>query len=121
MEAILDTNFIVGCTKRGIEFLDILKEMGFKVILPKEVYQELKDLKIKVSHNERFIIELAISNLDNKKIKKMKLGKKKVDVGLIEYGKKGAYIATLDSAIKREVPNKVIISNADNSLTIERK
>lgn len=97
-----------------------LEELGFKVFFPQEVFQELKDLRIKVSHKERVIIDSALAMFSLDKVKKVKLGNRATDKGLISMGKKGAYIATLDAAIKREVPNKVFIINAKNSIGIER-
>lgn len=120
MEAILDSNFIISCIKRKINFLDELKNLGFKILLPKEVFQELKDLRLNVTHSERAAIDLFFELLKNKKIKKVRLRKKVVDEGLIEKGKQGCYIATLDSSIKRAIPNKIIISDAKNSLIVER-
>ncbi len=120
MEVILDTNFIVSCVKRKIDFLDVLAGMGFRVVLPREVMQELKDLKMKTSHADRMAIELAFDIIGSSKIKKIRLGDMEVDKGLIEKGRTGIYIATLDAVIKREVPNRVVISNAKNSLEVER-
>ena len=51
----------------------------------------------------------------------MKLGNRSVDGGLIEKGKQGYYIATLDNAIRRVIPNKIVISSAQNSLQVERR
>jgi hypothetical protein len=44
-----------------------------------------------------------------------------VDEGLIAKGKQGAYIATLDSGIRRVVPGRIGIANAQNSLEITRQ
>ncbi len=120
MEAILDTNFIVSCIRKNIDFLSQLESEGFKVKLPREVYQELKDLRLKVGHDERLAVDLALTMLTNKKVKKTTLGHTTVDAGLIALGKKGAYIATLDAAIKREVPNKIFIRASQNGLEIQR-
>ncbi|MEK6933267.1 MAG: hypothetical protein AABW75_00135 [Nanoarchaeota archaeon] len=120
MDVILDSSFIISCIKRKIDFSDELEKMGFKIVLSKEVFQELKDLRLKVPHNERMAIDVAFDILENKKIKKIRLGEKIVDKGLIKKGKEGHYIATLDSVIKREVPNKILISDSKNSLIIER-
>lgn len=120
MEVILDSNFIISCIKRKINFLEDLENLGFKVLLPKEVYQELKDLRLNVPHSERTAIDLSFDTLNNKKIKKVRLGNKIVDEGLIEKGKKGCYIATLDSGIKRAIPNRIVISEAKNSIIVER-
>lgn len=120
MEVFLDTNFIISAIKRKIDFVSQLESMGFKVLLPREVFQELKDLKLKSSQSDRVAIAVAMKIFDSMKVKKTTLGNRSVDLGLIEKGRNGAYIATLDMAIKRMVPNRVIISNAQNSLLIER-
>lgn len=120
MEAILDSNFVISCVKRKIDFISELKEQGFKVLAPRDVLEELKDLRYKVKHEERSAINIALQMLEKSKLKKIKLPKGKVDDGLINLGKKGAYIATLDSAIRRIVPNKIGISSAGNSVKVER-
>lgn len=121
MEVVLDSNFIVSCLKRKIDFLTELKEMGFEIFLPKEVYQELKDLKYKVKKEDKDAIELALKLIDSKKIKKITLGDMSIDEGLIQKGKKGYFIATLDAAVKRTVKNKVYISDAKNAIVVERE
>lgn len=100
--------------------MDELEGKGFKVLLPREVMQELKDLRTRVSHDERVAIDLAFVVFDKKKMHKIRLGTQKVDEGLIEKGKQGYYIATLDAEIKRSVPNRVVIANSKNSIEIER-
>lgn len=120
MEVILDANFVVACVKKKIDFLEELEKLGFKVLMPKEIFEEIKDLRLNSDHNTKAAVEVALELFKKRKIKSMTLGNKPVDEGLIEFGKKGAYIATLDGAIKRVVPNKVVISEAGNNLEIER-
>src|SRR3989344_3759086 len=103
MEALLDTNFIISCILKKIDFVAELESMGFKTFLPREVFQELKDLKKdKMSREDKGAIELALKLFSLKKVKKMTLGHNIVDDALIEKGKKGFYIATLDNLIKRQ-------------------
>ena len=121
MEALLDTNFIISCILKKIDFVAELESMGFKTFLPREVFQELKDLKKdKMSREDKGAIELALKLFSLKKVKKMTLGHNIVDDALIEKGKKGFYIATLDNLIKRQVPNRIIIDSARRCLKIER-
>jgi len=84
--------------------------------------QELKDLRLKPgSHKERANINMALKMIEeNKEIKKVGFGQGTVDEGLIKMGKKGVYIATLDAAVKRIVPNKIVISDAKNDIVVER-
>ena len=107
--------------KKKIDFISQIEEEGFKVILPREVYQELKDLKMKVNTEERALIGVALELFDSKKIKKMTLGGKNVDEGLILKGREGYYIATLDGAIRRIISNVIIINSAGNKILVERK
>lgn len=121
MEALLDTNFIIACFKRKIDIHDEFAALGFIPVVPREVLEELKDLRLKVPHAERLAIQLALQRFSSTKVKKTRLGGKSVDEGLIMKGKQGLYIATLDAAIKRMVPNRIVIANAQNALAIERK
>ena len=120
MEAILDSSFIISCMKRRIDFLSQLEEQGFRVVLPREVFQELKDLRLKVKHDERAAIDAAFELFVLRKVKKATLGHEIVDRGLIAKGKRGAYIATLDAAIKRQVPNRILVLEAQNTIGVER-
>jgi len=122
MEAILDTSFIISCIMKKIDFLSQLEEKGFKAVVPREVLQELKGLRLssKASHEERIAIDVALEMAASKRIKSITLGEGKVDDALIEKGKKGIYIATLDSGIKRNVPNKIVIFNAKKEIGVER-
>lgn len=120
MEVILDSNFIVSCVKHKIDFVTELEGMGFKVLLPKEVFEEIKDLRLNSDHETKVAVEVALELFKKRKVKSVTLGRKQVDEGLIEFGKKGAYIATLDGVIKRQVPNKVCISESGNNIVVER-
>jgi rRNA-processing protein FCF1 len=122
MEVLLDTNFIISCVRKRIDFLEELSGMGFKPKVPREVLQEMKDLKKegKTSYGERVAIDIAFDMLEKAKVKKIKVGGKNVDLGLIAKGQSGIYIATLDRGIKREIPNRVVIENTKKSLRVER-
>ncbi len=121
MEVLLDTNFIISCILKKIDFLDELEGLGFRVLLPREILNELKDLKKdKTSHEERAAIDVAMKIFSSsKRVEKMKLGNNIVDDALIEKGNKGVYIATLDNGIKNKIPNRVIIDSARKTLRIE--
>jgi len=122
MEVLLDTNFVISCLMKKIDFLAELEMMGFTVKVPREVLQELKDLKKerKTGHAERTMIDVVFRLFEENKVKKTTLGGKNVDEGLIEKGKLGVYIATLDRGVKCEVPNRIVIDAARKRLRIER-
>lgn len=121
MEVLLDSNFIISCVRKGIDFISQLEEQGFRIKVPREVLQELKDLRLKVPHEERMAIDLAFKMIEGNKVKKIKLAKENIDLGLIDKGKRGYYIATLDSSIKRNVPNRVVIFNAQKKVGVDRE
>ncbi len=123
MEVLLDTNFVISCVLKRIDFVEELKNLGFTPIIPREVFQELKDLlkNSKTSHAERAAIDVVFEIIEKEKLKKTKIGGINVDEGLISKGKTGIHIATLDSGIKNKVPNLILISNAKNGLIVERK
>jgi rRNA-processing protein FCF1 len=122
MDVLLDTNFIISCVLKRIDLLEELEGMGFKVKVPRGVLQEFKDLKKdnKIGHRERQAIDVAKALLDERKVKVVKVGGRYVDEGLIQQGKKGKYIATLDREIKNQVPNKVVIEAAKKRLKVLR-
>jgi len=126
MKVLLDTNFVISCIRKNIDFISQLESLGFNVVLPLEVLQELKDLRKNPGENraDRAAIDIAFELFEKRKVKKMSLGslksKQKLDEKLIHKGKDGYYIATLDNEIKRSVPNKIIILNAKNEVGIER-
>jgi len=119
MEVLLDSNFIISSIKQKIDFIGQLEDQGFKVLLPLEVYHELKDLKLKLSYEDRTAINVALELFESKGIKKIRLGHTSVDVGLINKGKQGYFIATLDNAIKNVVPNRVVIFEAQKRIGLE--
>ena len=121
MEVILDSSFIISCIRERIDFLAQLEEQGFKPVVPREVLQEMKDLmkSNRASHEDRVAIKVAFEIFENRKVKKMSFGDGKVDDYLIEKGKAGAYIATLDRGIKREVPNRIVIFKAQGRVGVE--
>jgi rRNA-processing protein FCF1 len=111
MRVLLDSSFIVSCVRNRIDFLSQLEGQGFRVLVPREVLQELKDLKNKntTSHDDRIAIKVALDMLSKKRISKIKIGGKNVDDGLIMKGNEGYHVATLDAAIKRQVPDKIVV------------
>lgn len=121
MEVLLDSSFIVSCLKKHIDFIEQLEAQGFTVKVPHEVFEELRDLRLKSRRVERDAIDIALALFESRGVKKMKLGKRRVDEGLIEKGKQGIYIATLDREIKRAIPNAVVLFDAEKRVGPERR
>src|SRR5690606_6564791 len=122
MEVLLDSSFIVSCVMKRIDFLEEFEKLGFKPKVPREVLQEMKDLRNgeKVSREERQSIDIALQMLEQAKVGRANIGSGKVDDGLIAKGKEGVYIATLDRGIKMNVPNKIVIDSAKKGLRVVR-
>jgi rRNA-processing protein FCF1 len=120
MDVLLDGSFMLNAMKLKIDFLNQLSEMGFTVKVPREVLQELKDLRVDSKMDTRAAIDQIFELIEKRKVKKLGLGAGAVDAQLIKLGKAGAYIATMDAALRRVVPNKVILSTTTKQITVER-
>ena len=120
-EVFLDSSFIISCVRKRIDFISQLEEQGFKIILPREVLQEMKDLRKRngTSHADRLAINAALELIEKRKVKKVAFGDDKVDNYLIKKGREGFYIATLDAGIKNKVPKKIVIFDSKNMVGVE--
>ena len=121
MQVILDSSFIISCVRERIDFLTQLAEQGFTPIVPREVLQEMKDLRVRngVSHEDRIAIDVAFDLLEKGKVKKTSLGTGRVDDWLIKRGQEGIFIATLDNGIKKRIPKRIVIFKAQNRVGVE--
>ena len=121
MEVLLDSSFIISCIRKRIDFIAQLTEQGFIVCVPREVMQEMKDLRkrSKLSHEDRIAIDVALDMFSKRDIKKTSMGHGKVDDWLIKKGKEGIHIATLDSEVKRQIPHKIVIFSAQGRVGVE--
>lgn len=116
-QVLLDTNFIITCIKQNIDFFEEIKFLGIKVLIPKQVINELK--RIRDSRKKlhfRNDAELALRILENKKNSFRK-------INLLNYGKntdkriknfadkhRSVIIATLDKKLKEKIKNlKMVI------------
>ena len=121
MKVILDTNFIVSCIRKKIEFVTQLKEQGYTVCVPREIIQELKDIKKKktTTHEDKIAIDVALALFESKNIKKITIGKGIVDDSLIKKGNKGEFIATLDKGIQKRIPRVITIFSSKRSVGVK--
>jgi len=108
--ALLDTNFILTCIKQKIDFFEELRFMGFEIIIPDRVIDELKKLKQ----------TLALKLLEKNNFKKIILIGKDVDNSIINYAKKNPEIlvATLDKELSNKLKNRKIIIRGKKKLEI---
>ena len=108
--ALLDTNFIITCIKQKIDFFEELRFIGFDIIIPDKVIDELKKLKQ----------TLALKLLEKNNFKKIILIGKDVDNSIINYAKKNPeiIIATLDKELSNKLKNRKIIIRGKKKLEI---
>ena len=120
-QVVLDTNFIMACIKRKIDFFNEIKFMGYKVLIPKEVIKELKKIinsKQKLHNKETAKIALKIIKLN--KFKKIELKKKNVDNAIAEFANsnKGIIVATLDKDLKNKIKGQKMIIRDKKKLEV---
>ncbi len=110
MRILLDTNFILSCIRKKIDFFEELME--HEILIPKQVIDEIK--KISVSKKKLKFKEearLALKILEKSKFKKIKLEDDYVDKGIRKFAQKNPNIvvATLDRDLKKKLKRKLVI------------
>ena len=113
-EVVLDTSFILTCVKQKIDFFEDLKLMGLKILIPKQVVRELKNM------NVRGNAQLSLQILDKNSFREIDLEIKNVDQGIINYAQKHSdvFIATLDREIKNKVNNSNVVIREKKRLEV---
>lgn len=118
--AVLDTNFIISCIRKKIDFFEEIKFMGFQILIPLQVIFELKKIAEsgKIKYEEEAKIALKIIKKHN--FNEIDLHTKNVDNGLVALSKKNRdyIIATLDREIKNKIKNPKIIIRGNKKLEI---
>lgn len=113
MRVILDTSFIISCINYKIDFLDSLAELlpGYELIVPIQVLVELEKLSLdkKTKVKDREAAKLGLKLLAE--VKKIKLEKKYVDLGILDYmqNHQDDFVATVDKKLKRKLRKVVVI------------
>ena len=113
--AILDTSFILSCIRKKIDFFEQIPSRGMKIIIPRQVIEEIKGLS--KSEPEA---KIALSLLKKNSFMKIDLETKNVDNGIIKTAKEnqGYVIATLDREIKDKTENQKLIIRGERELEI---
>ncbi len=120
-KVLLDTSFILAGVENKIQFIDELLFLGMKIIIPKQVIEEIK--KVSNSNKKQKIKQVANSALkiiekEKSKFQNIELeGRGYTDKVIIKFLKKNKStgIATLDKELKAKIQNfKVIIRNKKN-------
>lgn len=118
--AVLDTNFIISCVNKKINFFNDLESMGLKTIIPTEVMGELEHISVSGQKKFQNAAKIALLILKKNSFKEISLGMKNVDLGLIELANRDEdyIVATLDQDIKNKIRNNKIIIKGSKKLEI---
>ncbi|MDD5193144.1 MAG: PIN domain-containing protein [Candidatus Nanoarchaeia archaeon] len=142
MKIILDTNFLVYCSKNKIDYREDIGNLineGFELVVPEQVVEELKKIsqKPKEKHsgflkkrNPRFrkttardrdAANLALQLLDFNKIKIVKTTGRNVDDAIINLAEKDKknIVCTLDREM-RHILGRVILINKFKRLMLTK-
>ncbi len=120
---VLDTNFILSCIRKKIDFFEEIKFMGFKILIPIQVVREIKEIiESKKKFHFKEDAKIALKLLEKNSFQEIDLKKKNVDEGLIKLAKKNKeiIIATLDREIKNKIQNSKLIIRGQKKLEISQ-
>ncbi len=119
-KVLLDTNFILSCIRKKIDFFNDLKFGGFKILIPEEVLKELG--KISETGGKKFRDEskIALNLIKQNSFEKIHLNTKNVDNGIVKMAgeNKDYIIATLDREIKKKIENQKLVIRGNGKLEI---
>jgi rRNA-processing protein FCF1 len=112
---ILDTNFILSCIRKKINFFDEVTFMGLSIIIPKEVIVEIGGLS-----KSKPEAQIALKIIQQNKFKKVSLGGRIVDNGIIKMAKENEeyVVATLDREMQSRIKNKKLVIRGNKKLEV---
>jgi rRNA-processing protein FCF1 len=118
--AVLDTNFILSCIRKKIDFFEKIPQMGLQIIIPLQVMDELRKFSFQGRGNLKQEAKLSLALLENQEFKRIDLYNKNVDNGIIRLAEKNSnyIIATLDRAIKVKTKNQNLVIRGEKELEI---
>jgi rRNA-processing protein FCF1 len=121
-QVILDTNFILTAIRNKIDLFEELYFNGYKIIIPKQIINEIEKIKISVKKLKfRQEASLALTIIEKQEFKNIDLKGKNVDNAIINYAKEnpGLIIATLDREIQNKLKKKNKIMIIKNKYNLE--
>ena len=123
--AILDTNFILTCVKQKIDFFEDIKLMGFQIVIPKQVINEIEKIprsKKKLHFRDDALLSLKLLEKNHESYKNIDISKygKNTDKRIKSFSDKNpeAIVATLDRELKKKTKNKKIVIRGKKKLEI---
>lgn len=125
MKIILDTNFLIYCTKEKLDYIEEIGDLideNYEIVVPSQVIEELNRLKIKAKKGkDKSASDLALKILKSKNIKIIETVGKNVDnaiINLAEENKKNI-VCTLDREMRFKL-GRVILINKGRKLMLTR-
>ncbi|MCK4649677.1 hypothetical protein KAT36_00445 [Candidatus Pacearchaeota archaeon] len=126
MKILLDTNFILTCTKQKIDFPEITNQITTEPIewlVPQDVLNELGVLKdrtgIKIKDRNAAKLSFEIIQNLNPKIIQLPGKNPNIDIKIVNYIiDKPIILATLDKNLKSRVKNKILTIRGKKNLQI---
>lgn len=117
---ILDTNFILSCVRKKIDFFHEIKFLGMKIIIPIQVIDELKNLSETGNLKLRDEAKLSLKLLEKNSFEKVDLKIKNVDNGIVKFANEHEdyIIATLDKEIQSKIKNNKLIIRGKKELEV---
>jgi len=116
MKIILDTNFLIYCSKEKLDYEEELAELinePYELVVPEQVLAELEKLKnIAKKGRDKQAASIALQILEKKGIKKIKAEGESVDEAIINLAKEDSknIVCTLDREM-RHILGRVILLN----------
>lgn len=121
MKIILDTNFVLTCSKQKIDFVNLSEKLfdeEMQFFVPEEVLRELEILSKKkgetIKDRESAKVSLKILEILEKKgqVNRIQLETEDVDSGIVDYiklnSRDGFIVASLDKGLKKRVNGKIL-------------
>ena len=117
---VLDTNFVLSCIRKKIDFFYDIPNMGLKIIIPIQVLDEVRNLSMTAKGKFKDEARVALKLLEQNEFKRVDLYLKNVDNGIIKLANnnKEYIIATLDQEIQHKLKNQTLIIRGEKELEI---
>ena len=128
IKVILDTNFLIYCAKEKLDYTEEIAGLvneGFKLVVPKQVVNELTKLKQdiykKVSGKDKIACDLALQLLEVNNVEIIEPKGKTVDEAIIILAKEDLnnIVATLDREM-RQILGRVILITKGKKLMLTK-
>ncbi len=122
VKVIVDTNFILNCIRNKFDFYEGLLEMGFLILVPKEVIKEIQRITISsksLKFRDEAKLALKLISLGNHQV--ISCPGKYVDAGIKKYLDKhlDVFLATMDKELKKSVKNRKIVLRNKKKLELQ--